>query len=228
MDLWETRRKSLLWLDNDLASESQYLIKGYTMIDECITLFDEVSQKEKSSLNGRFARICGLTATKGRNLLLACHSLQLDALGQVSGALLRPLIEVVELLNYFRLDPNRVDIAIEGKLPSAGKIAKTISGHFQSLRDHLNDQASHFRFGFHSVFHLLDKQTLRLKAVQSHSPQVLKTNFATLSAFLSFLLLESVSCLFILGIDAKNLADRAETWKSELKTMFPNIAINKK
>jgi hypothetical protein len=228
MDLWETRRKSLLWLDNDLASESQYLMRGYAMIDECIALFDEISEKEKASLNGRFARICGLTATKGRNLLLGCHSLQLDALGQEAGALLRPLIEVVELLNYFRLDPNRIDIAIEGKLPSAGLIAKTISGRFQALRDHLNEQASHFRFGFHSVSHLLDKQTLKLTAVQTHSPQVLKYNFGALSAFLSFLLLESVSCLFAIGIDVNNLADRAEAWKGELKTMFSPIAINKK
>jgi hypothetical protein len=38
--------------------------------------------------------------------------------------LLRPILEAYELLIYFRLEPSRVDQAIDGKLPSPGKRAK--------------------------------------------------------------------------------------------------------
>jgi hypothetical protein len=167
------------------------LVKGYTLVDETITRFNQISQHDKSNFTGRFARVCALTTAKGRNLLLGCHSLALDGLAQESGALLRPLLESV------------------------------ITGQFQFLRDHLNEQASHFSLGFYSVFHLLDKNTMTIKPVESHSEQVLRTNLVTLSAFMSFLLLESVGCLFVAREDAGELADRAEQWKHNCTILFP-------
>jgi hypothetical protein len=223
MDHWGTRRQSLSWLENDLTSERDYIDSGFLMLDECLTNFDQTSEKEKATLNGRFARLCGVTTVKGRNLLLACYSLQLDSLGQEAGAVLRPLIEVVELLNYFRDDPNRVDKVIGGELPRAGEIAKAVSGKFKFLRDHLNEEASHFRFGFYSIVHLVDKNTLNLKPVQTHSPETFRRNLSTLAAFETFLLLESIGCLFAAEFDANNLTDRAEKWRSEFKKIFSGI-----
>jgi hypothetical protein len=63
-------------------------------------------------------------------MTLGVYSLMLDGLGQEAGALLRPLIETLELLVYLRLEPARIDQAIEEKLPSAGQIAKKIEGEF--------------------------------------------------------------------------------------------------
>ena len=186
---------------------------GFALVDECILSFNQVGDEQGSTPKGQFSRVCAITTTKGRNLLFACYSLSLDALAQESGAVLRPLIEVVELLKYLRLDPSRVDRVIGGKLPSAGQIRKSIKGSFQSLRDHLNLEASHFGFGFHSVRHLLDRKTLSIKATQSHSIDVLARNLDVLSAFLAFLLLESVSCLYLTDSEAKDLADRSQEWK---------------
>jgi hypothetical protein len=221
MELWQTRNQSRKWLDTELATENQHLEKGYALLDECISRFNKVSNIEKASLSGQVARVCALTTTKGRNLLLGCHSLALDGLAQESGALLRPLLESIELLTYFRLDPNRVNEAFDEKLPSPGSIGKSINGQFQFLRDYLNEHASHFKFGFYSVFHLLDKRTMMVKPVETHSLDVLKRNLAALSAFMSFLAMEATGCLFVAGVDANELADRIEHWKETSKVLFP-------
>jgi hypothetical protein len=48
------------------------------------------------------------------------------------------------MLIDFRLDPTRIDEALNDHLPSAGRIAKKIAGHFQDLREYLN--------GMHLIF----------------------------------------------------------------------------
>jgi hypothetical protein len=221
MEIWQARSQSQKWMDFELVLECEHLVNGYALIDECIAIFNQVGKGEGTSLTGRFARVCALTTTKGRNLLLGCHSLALDGLAQESGALLRPLLESVELLSYFRLNPNRVDEALDENLPSAGKVAKAIEGQLQFLRDYLNKQASHFRFGYHSIFHLLDRQTMTIKPVESHSQNVLKANLTVLTAFMSFLALEAAACLFVAGVDVNELSDRIERWKVHCKVLFP-------
>jgi len=221
MELWQVRNQSQKWLGIELASEDHHLSNGYALLDECILRFNQVSNTEKATLSGRMARVCALTTTKGRNLLLACHSLALDGLAQESGALLRPLLESIELLTYFRLDPNRVDKALDEKLPSPGSVGKSINGQFQFLRDYLNEHASHFKFGFYSVFHLLDKRTMTIRPVETLSIEVLKRNLTVLSAFLSFLVIEAERCLFVAGLDVNELADRIEQWKETCKIVFP-------
>lgn len=222
MDLWEARTESQNWLEDDLSQEAELIGRGFLLIGKCLEAFDKANQTEKASLNGRFARICGLTLAKARNLALGCYSLSMDALAQEAGALLRPLIETYELLVYFRLDPTRVDQAIDGTLPSAGKIGRVISGQFQSLREHLNKNASHFGFEYDALKHLVDNQTFKPRPVPIHGIKTFRTNLTMVSAYLTFVLLEGISCLFSIGINAENLADRAEAWRDECSKILTN------
>jgi hypothetical protein len=118
-----------------------------------------------------------------------------DGLGQEAGALFRPLLEAIELLRYMRVRPGAVEEAIEDRLPQAGNIAKTISGNFKDLRDYLNAYAAHTVISYPATRHLIDLSTGKLQKVQPHKTDVLRTNFATLFAFISMLAIESVATL---------------------------------
>jgi hypothetical protein len=222
MDLWKTRRRATCWLDNELETERAHLERGFELVDQCTQLFNELSKKHGDSQLGQFARVCGISTSKGRNLLLSCFSLAMDGLSQESGALLRPLLEVTELLTYLRLDPKRVEEVLTGKLPSAGNIAKTIDGKFKFLRDYLNEDASHFSFGFYSVFHLVDLEKLEIRPTESQTVEVLKRNLVTIASFFVFLISESISCLYEAGYDASTLAQTSEEWRVRTKTLFPS------
>jgi hypothetical protein len=228
MDLWKTRRDSEKWLRGELLPLAEHLELGFGLIDDSIRLFNEVSEQEKTNFEGQYARICGVASTKGRNFLFACYSVTLDALAQESGAMLRPLIEVVEQLTYFRCDPSRIQHVMDDTLPRAGKIGKDIDGSFQRLRNHLNEEASHFGFGIHSVIHLVDYDTFKFRTVQSHSMERLKHNLSLLSLFQTFLLFESVSCLSRTQIDFNSLANRSENWKKKCDDIFQYDAFRNK
>jgi hypothetical protein len=124
MNLWHARQKSLEWLATELVEQNILVDEGFEMLDKCIALLNQQSRTLNDELNGRFARVINLTLAKVRNLLLGSYSMLLDAVAQEAGALLRPILEAYELLIYFRLEPSRVDQAIDGKLPSPGKRAK--------------------------------------------------------------------------------------------------------
>jgi hypothetical protein len=124
MNLWHARQKSLEWLATELVEQNILVDEGFEMLDKCIALLNQQSRTLNDELNGRFARVINLTLAKVRNLLLGSYSMLLDAVAQEAGALLRPILEAYELLIYFRLEPSRVDQAIDGKLLSAGKRAK--------------------------------------------------------------------------------------------------------
>ena len=79
MDLWQTRHDSEKWMKGGLLPQAEHLELGFTLIDAAVRLLNEVSESEKSSFEGQYARICGVAATKGRNYLLGCYSLTLDA-----------------------------------------------------------------------------------------------------------------------------------------------------
>jgi hypothetical protein len=147
----------------------------------------------------------------------------LDALAQEAGALLRPILEAYELLIYFRLEPSRVDQAIDGKLPSAGKIAKTIEGGFRGLRDYLSTNASHVSFSYESSKHLFDYQTSEIKANQQQSVDVLKNNLSSLNAFQVLIVAEALRCLEITGYSKESLFEEYEDWrlKSIKASPFP-------
>jgi hypothetical protein len=131
MNLWQARQKSLEWLATELVEQNALVDKGFEMLDTCIALLNQKSKTSDDELNGRFARVVNITLAKARNLLLGSYSMMLDAVAQEAGALLRPILEAYELLVYFRLEPSRINQAIDGKLPSPGKIAKRLKANLK-------------------------------------------------------------------------------------------------
>jgi hypothetical protein len=204
MPVWDTRHAAQLDLRGSLAAEAECLQDLLDSIERCAS--------RCSSVDSAFGRVTGLVVTKGRNLAVACYSLSMDGLAQESGAILRPLIEAIELLKYLQSDPSRIDEAIEGRLPQAGQIAKRIGGEFQELRDHLNRNASHLSLSHDALRHLLDFQSSEvLRVVQPHRPAVLRRNLHTLLAFTIFLAVESFLCLSVAeGADDRHLASQIE------------------
>ena len=215
MNLWKSRQQSLKWLTTDLVEQNALVDKGFEILEKCIALLNQYSKTSNDELNGRFARVVNLTLAKARNLLLGSYSLMLDAIAQEAGALLRLILEAYELLIYFRLEPSRVDQAIDGKLPSPGKIAKKIEGEFKDLRKYLNTHASHISFGVESAKHLFDYQTSEVKAVQSQSIDVLKNNMSTLNAVQVLVVAEAIRCLDIVEYTPESLLEEYENWRLE-------------
>lgn len=213
MNLWQARQKSLEWLANELIEQNALVEKGFELLDNCIDTINQYGRTSSDDINGRFARVVNIVFAKTRNLLLGSYSLMLDAVAQEAGALLRPILEAYELLIYFRLEPIRVNQAIDGKLPSPGKIAKRIEGEFQGLRDYLNANASHISFSYESANHLLDYQTSEVKATQSQTIDVLKNNLSTLNAVQILFVAEAISCLDVIRYIPESLIEEYEVWR---------------
>lgn len=109
--------------------------------------------------------------------------------------IMAPMVPLDNSLFPFRLDHSRVEKALEGKLPPAGKIAKSIKGQFHDFRKHLNEHASHFGFTNYSLRHLLDGKELKIRAVQPMLPLVLQRNIRDLWVNMILLLFEAFLCL---------------------------------
>lgn len=194
MSFWQTRADSIAALDSSLIAERDLIAEIFGLIDTCILDLEKTA--DEPAKKATFARVAGLTALKARNFGLAAYSLALDGLAQESGAILRPFIEAVELLRYLRCQPNAVDQAINGRLPGAGDIAQKIDGAFFGLRKYLNDNASHFKFRYDSLRHMLDFSSgARFRIVQPFRAGVLRVNLGHLFCFLTFLAIEAVNCL---------------------------------
>jgi hypothetical protein len=189
MGLWKTRHKSMEVLAKSFKPQAQTIERTFEIIDQCIELFDRKAGHDD------FHRICGLTVAKARNYALGSYGLILDGLAQEAGALLRPLFECYELLIYYKEDPVRVQQAIEGNLPSAGKRAKLIKGKFQDLRDYLNIHASHISYSYYSLNHLFIKPDMRIRKEQPMLPDVLFRNMGYFFLQLTLLTFEAVNCL---------------------------------
>ena len=136
-----------------------------------------------------------MTVVKGRRLAICCRTLILEMHGQEAGAVLRPLIECIELAAYLRDDPSRVQMALEDKLPTAGKRARIIEGEFQGLRNHLNEYASHASLRGDSIAHLLDFEKMQLVIEQPFDSKVLRRNLQTLVAISALLACEAARCV---------------------------------
>jgi hypothetical protein len=213
--LWEVRQQSILALDGELRPFGSMIAEALDLIDTCALRLEAL--KEPSGL------VCALVLVKARNLAIGCYSLSLDALGQEGGALFRPLIECLEMLAYFRLDPQRIDEAIEDRLPSAGDIARHIDGGFRSLRTYLNSHASHLSVHPEAMKHLIDVRGGRLRLVQAHSIAVLRQNLGTLLVALTWLAIEALNCLSALGEAADDSdATRAEDIKRRALQLLEN------
>jgi hypothetical protein len=181
--LWECREQSNVALTAGLQPLASLIEEALARVDEAVVYFE----KFQASAPAPAGLLCALVAIKARNLALGCYSLALDGLAQESGALLRPLLEAIELLCYLRDVPGAVDNALEGKLPRAGIRAKRIGSAFQNLREHLNTHASHLGFDSACMLHLVDMRSGRLRPVQHFSEAVLEQNMATLFAFTAML-----------------------------------------
>ena len=223
MGIWQARKKSQHWLQNELLEENQVVLRGFELVQGTVEIWAHIGHSEDETLTGQFGRIYAIILAKAYRYLLGSYSLMLDGLGQEAGALLRPLLETYELLIYLRNDPKRVEEVINDNLPSAGIIAKRISGQFQYLRTYLNDNASHFNFHSHAIRHLFDfNQTIPIKILPAPGIHSLRTNLATLNAFQIYILIEAVNGLFAIGYDANDLADEIESYRNRAVHVFQN------
>lgn len=184
-NLWLAREKSWGYLNNDHPSRVSVVLNTFDLIDRC------VDEYEAASSTNTYARICGLTLLKGKNLAQGSLSLILDGLGQESGALLRPLIEYIELLTYLRKFPDQANRAAQNDLPSAGKRATDIGGIYKGLREHLNEHASHSAYSHYSLSHLLTPE-IAFRRLQEFASSVLDRNFTDFAVQLQFLLQEGL------------------------------------
>ena len=186
MNLWRTRTDSLAYLEQSRGARMLVLNDLLETIDRCIGLFESKSQ------NDTYARVNGLTLLKAKNLWLGAYSLMLDGLAQEAGGLLRPFIEYMELLTYFRQFPDMVERAVENDLPKAGERARAVQGSFKEFREHLNQHASHSSYSRYSLSHLLEPGTFAFKKFQRHVPQVIDRNLTDGVVQLYLLLHEAV------------------------------------
>lgn len=187
--LWATRELASQDLNDALSAEADALEALFGIVDETVEDFQKFFVNDSE-----FARVAALVTVKGRTLALGCYSLALDGLGQEAGALLRPLLESIELLRYVRLVPEGPIQLIEGRLPAAGKRAKLVAGPFKTLREHLNQHACHVGFTYESLRHTIDLQTGRLKTFQPHSTPVLRQNMGSVCLFAIVLAQEAAAC----------------------------------
>lgn len=185
---WMARDASWAYLNERHPSRLAVVMTLFELIDACVDEFEAKAGAET------YARICGLTLLKAKNLAYGSLSLLLDSLGQEAGALLRPFIEYTELLTYFRQFPEDVEKAAENDLPKAGKRAKAIGGMYKDFREHLNEHASHSSYSHYSLSHLLTP-SFTFRKVQQFVPQVLDKNLTDFAVQLWFLLREAVLAL---------------------------------
>lgn len=189
MALWATRKASLDLLDSELLEQRIAIERAFEIIDASIEFFNQHAK------NDQYSRICGLTLAKARSYALGAYGMILDNLGQEAGALMRPFLEYYELLIYFSEEPNRVEQAVEGKLPNAGTRAKLINSDFKGFREYLNQNASHSSYSFYSLRHQLDAKSLSVKKSQPFAPKVLFRNLGDFFAQLVLLCFQAAICV---------------------------------
>lgn len=213
-DFWSARQASWAYLSERHPSRVAVVLQLFEFLDKCV---DEYEGKADSD---PYARICGLTLLKAKNIAYGSLSLLLDALGQEAGALLRPFIEYTELLTYFRQFPEEVEKAAENDLPKAGKRAKAIGGLHQEFRDHLNEHASHSSYSHYSLSHLLTPD-LTFRKSQKFVPHVLNRNLADWAVQVWFLLHEAILGLQHLNFNRLvELATAADRLKGRMIHVF--------
>lgn len=220
MDIWHHRRQADEWLRNELADEGSVIEEGLELLDRATAEFNVAVSRAGSELAGEFLAATGLAVAKGRNLFLASYSLVLDSLAQEAGAVLRPLVEAIEVLEYLYQDPTRASAALGGDLPKAGAIAKAIEGQYRDVRDYANAHASHLSFGAQSMRALLDDEGRSFRAVRPATPDLLRRNLYHLAHFQRQLVTWAVSCLYGGEHEVPGLAHDAERWKERSERVF--------
>jgi hypothetical protein len=212
-DLWQSREQALTALADNAPEVLAVLNDLFALIDDCAEALHRVDSP--------FGRVTALMVVKARNLAQGCYSLTLDSLAQEGGALFRPLVEAIELLTYFRLDPSRVEKALGVGLPKAGEVAKRIDGRFKELRGYLNAHASHLSLAPEALRHLLDLNLQEVHIKQTFRLPVVLRNLQTLFATFLLLGVEAVNCVTVARNEVQhNLADRIETLKAHGLPVF--------
>jgi len=220
MGLWRTRDAAILALTSEMREEAALMCEVFDLIDDCARCLGEIDTP--------FAQVTGLTLVKARHLGLACYDLDLNGLAQEAGALLRVLIEALELLTYFLQEPSRSQQALDQTLPEAGRRAQMIDGHFRGVREYLNEHASHVGWSKDSMRHLFDTTTMCFRLDQQFDAAVLRENLQVLFAVLVFTAIEGINCLRIAdGLQQDELADRAERLKREGIDSFVRLVQNR-
>lgn len=217
VNLWNSRERALTNLQEEYPEVLNVVNGLFVLVDDCGNSLFKV--------DSAFGRVTALTVAKSRNLAHGCYSLALDSLAQESGALVRPLIETIELLKYFRLNPSRAVGAIESGLPKAGKIAQLIASEHKGLREYLNEHSSHFSLSPQATRHLLDftslENSLQLRMQQAFCLQVVVTNLHTLYSVLSLIGIEAVRCTQVADWrKCRDLAERMEDLKDRGQAVF--------
>lgn len=187
--MWQTRMDALAFLKDEHPEQLAVIEKTFELFDACIDAY------EASPSEDVYSRVCAVALIKAKNLGHGAYSLILDGFGQEAGALVRPMIEYVELLTYFRLFPEMSERAVENKLPKAGVRAKAIESIYQDFREHLNREASHSSFSKYSISHIFGDAASSLRKSQAMVPQVLEKNLLDLAVQLILLLREAVLSL---------------------------------
>lgn len=215
MELWATREVSWAYLKEKQSSRLVVLLAIIELLDRCI------DEYESRAASDTYARVCGLTLLKAKNLAIGSFSLIMDGLGQESGALLRPMIEYTELITYFRHFPEKCEKAAENELPKAGERAKAIEGIYHGLRQHLNEHASHSSYSNYSLSHLLDSH-LAFRKMQLFVPQVLDKNVTDLTVQIWLMLHEAALGLerILPSETMVELATEADTLKERMLHVF--------
>lgn len=189
--------------NNELSDDYNCVVKLFELFDEVIGSYTD---------DTGILRVTGLINMKIYTLCHGMLSLAMDGLAQESGALFRPAIEAYEKLVYLREDPIRVEQFYEGTLPQAGDIAKKINGKFKEVRAYLNNNASHFKFEYNSLRHLVQmtKEGEFILKQPSFTPKVLKKNVGTLAVFLIYVLYEAIAGLKQNDIEINDLVKKLE------------------
>lgn len=213
--LWRARTESLTHLRRERPEQIEVVEQLFALIDRCIDTY------EASAGSNAYARICGLTLLKAKNLAVGAYSLILDGLAQEAGALIRPFIEYTELLTYFKRFPEKVEAAASDDLPSAGERAKAIGGSYKTFREHLNEHASHSSYSHYSLSHLLEPGTFRFRKLQQMFPQVLDRNIRDFAVQLWLLLREAALGLEPIATrELRVLAGECDDVKARLLSEF--------
>lgn len=200
-----TRQESLKIIATSLRESNALLDKTFEFLDECIDTHEK-------NINNNFSKIFGFTIVKAKNYGAVLYSIALEGLAQEGSGLIRNLIEAYELMVFYNLNPNRVELALKDKLPTAGKIGKLIDGHFKTVRNYLNDNSSHFSYSDHSFSYLVDLNTRKFRKHPSTSEKDLSTNIRVINSILNLICKESITSLSKIGSANSDLIERYSSY----------------
>jgi hypothetical protein len=224
-ELWSTRASSIDALNTTLRPQADCIEQVFRLLDEAISRLFPLNPAVP--VEGReLAAVAAPIAIKGRNLALGIYGFILDGLAQEGGALLRPLLEVIELLSYVQDRTQLVKVMEEGK-PSAGRIAKAVNSGFQKLRSTLSQHAAHLGLSDVALGHVIgvaDDMPV-LTVVQPYREANVRSNLMSLFMFAIRLASETANCAVIAGVDVGDeFRDRFVSCRDECaKTMVEKV-----